>query len=528
VRPTLRSLPSFAPIVGASLVLRLVIAGTTGFGVDEAYAVTVSRPFSLSYFDHPPLHFWIAGAAAQLAHDTSPFWIRLPFVLLFTVTLVAIGNLTERLFSVRAAVFAVASLALSGVLGVTTGTWVLPDGPLVAATSVTAWLLAPLLVPSAPASGHEAVHVVSARIEWRWILIGVGTALAVLSKYHAVLTAGGVVLYFATVPASRWWLRTPWPWIAAAIGAIGMVPIIWWNAGHDWASFAFQGARASASHWSIAPVAENLAGQAAWLLPWIGIPLAIALVRALRAGPSHHAQWFCVCLAAGPIVMFTAIALGGARGLPHWQAPGWLFVFPLLGAWVDDVLRRGITWPRRWLAWSAIATMTLVCALLLHVRVRAFDHLLSASARRADPSLDAVSWRPVVEAAIAAAERERVSGDGEPLVLAARSWIQAGQIGASLGRHAIPVVCLCRDPHHFAWQNDTLPTRWTRVVLLDRLQPERRGWRDAEQVLGSDSVQISARDTVTITADLRVARYVIRRAPPRRAPGRMTEPAGEN
>ncbi len=523
-----RSLPSYAPIIVASLIVRLVIAATTGFGVDEAYAVAVSRPFSLSYFDHPPLHFWIAGAAAQLAHDTSPFWIRLPFVLLFTVTLVAVGSLTARLFSARAAVIAVASLAVSGVLGVTTGTWVLPDGPLVAATSVMACLLVPLLVPPRAAGGHEQVHLVAGSDKWRWSLVGVGTALAVLSKYHAVLTAGGVVLYFTTVPASRWWLRTPWPWIAAAISAIGMVPIIWWNAEHDWASFAFQGARAAASHWSIAPFAENVAGQAAWLLPWIAIPLAIALVRAVRAGPSHHARWFCVCLAAGPIVMFTAIALGGARGLPHWQAPGWLFVFPLLGAWLDALLGRGITWPRRWLAGSAIATTTLVGTLLLHVRYRALDHLLSASARRADPSLDALSWRPVVDAAIAAAERERVSGDGAPLVLAARSWIQAGQVGASLGPHEIPVVCLCRDPHHFAWQHDTLQTRWTRVVLLDRLQPARRGWRDAEHALGSDSVQVAAMDTVTITGDLRVARYVIRRARPLPTLSRVAEPTGEN
>ena len=49
-----------------TVVARVVLAGVLGLGVDESYEVVLSRVPSLSYFDHPPLSFWIAGGAARL------------------------------------------------------------------------------------------------------------------------------------------------------------------------------------------------------------------------------------------------------------------------------------------------------------------------------------------------------------------------------------------------------------------------------------------------------------------------------
>ena len=40
---------------------RLALAGLLDLGQDEAYALSVSRVFQWSFFDHPPMAFWIAG-----------------------------------------------------------------------------------------------------------------------------------------------------------------------------------------------------------------------------------------------------------------------------------------------------------------------------------------------------------------------------------------------------------------------------------------------------------------------------------
>ena len=43
--------------------LRLLLAFVWPAGIDEAYAISISPDWSLSYFDHPPAVFTIAGLA---------------------------------------------------------------------------------------------------------------------------------------------------------------------------------------------------------------------------------------------------------------------------------------------------------------------------------------------------------------------------------------------------------------------------------------------------------------------------------
>ena len=84
-------------IIAVGLIARIVLAAVIGLGVDESYAVSVARDASLSYFDHPPLSFWIAGAAAHLAGSEHRVVVRLPFILLFAGTTWLMFRLGARL-----------------------------------------------------------------------------------------------------------------------------------------------------------------------------------------------------------------------------------------------------------------------------------------------------------------------------------------------------------------------------------------------------------------------------------------------
>src|SRR5262249_45635560 len=118
---------------------------------------------------------------------------------------------------------------------------------------------------------------------WRlWLLIGVGLGLAGLSKYSAVLTAGGVVAFGLMSSKKRRWLLRPPPSVPGWVAFAMITPVIWWNAQHGWVSFEFQGARGIPSGLRPAQFLTMVLGQVAFLSPWIFAPLVAGLASAFR------------------------------------------------------------------------------------------------------------------------------------------------------------------------------------------------------------------------------------------------------
>src|SRR6516162_2994776 len=75
-----------ALLISTTFLARLVLASVLGLGVDESYVVAAGRKVQLSYFDHPPLAWWMAWAAAHLTGSENMLVVRLPFIALFAIT----------------------------------------------------------------------------------------------------------------------------------------------------------------------------------------------------------------------------------------------------------------------------------------------------------------------------------------------------------------------------------------------------------------------------------------------------------
>jgi len=433
-------------IIIATALVRSVLASTLGLGVDESYAASVARPLSLGYFDHPPLHFWIAGVAQWLAGSRpagplADLAVRAPFILLFAATTWLAWLITKRMFGPRAAVWSVAALNLSAVFTLSTASWVLPDGPLMCASLAAVYCV----VRALEADGTT----------W-WLAAGVAGGLALLSKYHAVFLAAGVFLFLATTPAHRRWLARPAPYLAATIAAVMFLPDIIWNAHHGWVSFAFQAARGVPQHANhLAALAQNVAGQIGYVLPWVWVPLMLALVAALRAGPRDPARWLLACLAVWPIGVFTVVSLGGNPGLPHWPALGYLMCFPLFGAWAGT---------RDLRVWARTSTAVLVGVVLVVV-LQTLTGILPLPAR-ADPTLDLIDWHNLRDT--------RIPPGG---FVATTSWVQGGKVSYALGPQ-VPVIVLSAAPHQFLYQRDPAASVGRDALLvirppvhLDRYRP---------------------------------------------------------
>jgi len=402
---------------------RLVLAATLGFGVDESYAVANARELSLSYFDHPPLHYWIAHAFMPLLGDGHA--LRLPFIILFAGSSWLLYLLTRRLYGAWAGVWAVLALNLSAFFTLSAGGWIVPDGALFFFLLAAALTLANAFFPAAaPVS------------PWRtWTLAGVFIGLASLSKYQAVLFGLGLLLYLASVRERRRVLLHPAPWAGALITLAIFSPVLIWNAQHGWVSFAYQGGRGLAQGGlHVGNALANAAGQAVWILPWIFVPLAIAVWQALRTGRRQERSWYCLCLGLPTIAFFTINPLWGDRGLPHWPMSGWLMLYPVLGAYLDGLVAAKQTAPRSWAIASAALLLALAAIAVGHAATGYGKLLLPAAFAHGDPTLEAVEWGP-----LRAELKARGYLDRNDMFVIAPNWMDAGRIDQALDG-ALPVT----------------------------------------------------------------------------------------
>lgn len=433
-------------------VIRILFASSVGLGTDESYMVGVSRQIAWSYFDHPPIHVWLVGLWAKLFGE-APVVVRLPFIALFAGSTWLMYRLAALAYGVRAGLWAALAFNLAPVFTLSTASWVLPDGPLVFFELLAGISLLSVLFPPSDDTARTANAAGSSWLLW----CGAGAAggLALLSKYTAVFFFAGTGLYLLTSRANRHWLARPEPWAGVALGALLFTPVLIWNANHDFVSFAFQGHRGIPGNVSLNWFLQDVGGQALYLLPWIALAIAFVVLRAFFS-TSERDRLF-GWLAAPAIVLFLALGLV-TRVLPHWPAAGWVFAFPLLGAALAKLERDHGDLLRR----VATGTAALLLGFFVFVASQAnYGWLGRVVPLPKDPTLEFLDWRGL-EPALSA--RGLMT---EGTVVAAGHWTSAAKINYALGRH-VPVLCLCDEPHHFAFLNDPKAYVGADAILLSR------------------------------------------------------------
>ncbi|HEX9168388.1 MAG TPA: glycosyltransferase family 39 protein [Roseiarcus sp.] len=406
----------------AFLAARLAFAFALGFGTDEAYTLPISRDLSLSYFDHPPLHQWIAHFAGRVSGEA--LGARLPFVALFAATGWLLYRLTSELFGSRAGLIALFALNVTPFFFASAGTWIVPDGPLLFGLALAAFALAPLFFD--PSGDKHRV--------WRlWLLAGLGFGLAGLSKYIGALAPLGLLAFLAISPSERRWFRHPAPYVAAMLAVLIVLPVFVWNAQHGWTSFIFQGSRGLASGGpKPLQVLRVALGQIAFLSPWLFVPLVAGIVSGLRRWRDGR-RLFLLCLSLPPIVLFTAAPLWIEKGQPHWAMAGWFFAFPLMGAWAQDI-SVPIKSLRRYATLSVALLALLTAGAVVEARTGWLWRLLPAGTT--DPTLEVLDWSGLVKAPLL---------QPSPAFVISTSWREAGKIALALGP-SIPIFVVSDDP----------------------------------------------------------------------------------
>ncbi|HKD54646.1 MAG TPA: glycosyltransferase family 39 protein [Steroidobacteraceae bacterium] len=441
-------------IIATFTVMRLVLAATVGLGLDGDYTVGVAHDLDLSYYDHPPLQYWLVHLFLPLLGDGRA--MRLPFIALFAGSCWLLYCLTRRLFSAQAGVIAVLALNCAACFTFGVGALVMPDGPLIFAQLAAALALARGLFP-----GHDPPQTALRT----WLHTGFWIGVAALSKYHALLFAAGVLLFLLTVPGRRRQLAQPWPWLGALLALAVASPVIAWNIQHDWISVGFQVGRAAGTGLHPGYVLANIAAQALWLLPWIFVAMLVAAWQAWRAGPANERYWYCLCLAAPTIAVFTLVPLWGSIGLPHWQMPGWLMLFPVFADWAV----RCISAPRlrRWSVASTAAVMVFAVLIIAHARTGFGRVLAPRLFASGDPTLQVFDWSQLPPAL----ESRGLLQTGTFLITS--NWIYAGKIDHAL-HDAVPIVIFGDNPKQFGVRYDPQTFLGRDAIVLEPVDSQQR------------------------------------------------------
>lgn len=277
-------------LIGAGLhFLYLVNDCPLDLSGDEAHYWEWSRRLDWSYYSKGPLVAWIIAAGRSVLAEWSQGFVgsevlavRVPAIVLSIMT--GLGLYVLALRTTRRPGVALASVALLNVI------------PIFAVGSVLMTIDAPLaccyvwgLV--------AAEHGLRGRALWPWVVTGLLAAAGLLAKYNMAflfVAVGGAILL---EPTYRVHLRHPGPYVGAVLGLLlGLLPVVLWNARHDWVSFRHVAGQAGVARGPRLDVLGPLmfvGGQLAVVGPvWFAVMVGavVALWRRPAAGPESERQ----------------------------------------------------------------------------------------------------------------------------------------------------------------------------------------------------------------------------------------------
>ncbi|MDQ6635383.1 MAG: glycosyltransferase family 39 protein [Gemmatimonadota bacterium] len=419
---------------GATL-LRLVFAALLPLFPDETYYWDWSRGSHLAagYFDHPPMIAVLVRAGTSLftalGVPPSPLAVRFFAVLAGGMAALAASAIARRLAGGLAArtaaiVFAVMPLAASGLVLAT------PDAPLLAASAVGLYCV----VRALESPGHSG-----AALLW-WSAAGVALGLAFASKYTSILLPITITAAVLIRPSLRARLREPGPYLACVLATLVFLPVIQWNAAHEWISFRFQlqhglGAPKGSA---IKRELDLIGGQLALVSPILFALGAYSVWNSLRR-TADDIRFALAVVAVGSWLFFVYSALRRSVEA-NWPAPSYIPGVALLASMYSSpgVSRAWRRWVNRGIALAAV----MVAVIYVH----ALAPILPLLPARRDPLARSAGWDRV-GTQVSNLQSALTAGSSSRAWVAADRYQEVSELAFhSAGRPT--VFCLCLSGRH--------------------------------------------------------------------------------
>ncbi len=297
-------------LIVVSTAIRLILAGTLEFSVDEVYYWTYALFPDWSHFEHPPMVGLVIQFFTLNLHWNSELFIRLGAIVFSAINTVVIFKIGTMIKDEYAGLFAAFLFNTSIYCSVLAGTFILPDTP-----QLLFWLLSIFFL------SKSIVHAPDRHSRRNWLMAGLCIGLATLSKYHGVFIGLGAFLY--VVIFNRSWLKQPVFYLGILLALLCITPIVYWNFENHFITFTFHGHRVTPG-FALHPeyFLREVVGQFAYNNPVNYIIIIMAMIAVWKGTPFIDKKYFRLLLLNGlPLwALFTVVSLF-RETLPHWSAP---------------------------------------------------------------------------------------------------------------------------------------------------------------------------------------------------------------
>ncbi|HSY23074.1 MAG TPA: glycosyltransferase family 39 protein [Polyangiaceae bacterium] len=376
-------------LIAAMTAFRLLIISTTGLTDTETYYLSWTRVLDWSYYDHPPLVAWSARLWTLASH--SAFAVRMGPVVYAGIAGVLLVRLGTRLFSPRAGFFAL--LVVTVLPGAFFTSFVLnPEGLL---APLWLWILLSL---DGLRRGREA---------WRPLVLGLAIGTAFLAKYTAVLAVPIALVFVATTPSLRHWLRRPSFYGAGLLALALTSPVLYWNSAHHWPSVSLHLSERmppmTGATWLV-HARQLVVGQLVVFHPLVLPALLATVVPTIRRARTDERYRLLAWAGAPVLAFFYAVMIRVCDAESHWTLVGYMALALALGAFLDESFDRLPERRTRVLRWAMHGVAALSFAAFgvyfIHSQTLVLARFLSPPIYdlRADPVTETMGWDRVQRA----------------------------------------------------------------------------------------------------------------------------------
>ncbi len=396
--------------LGALTVLRLIYCGQIELSPDEAYYFQWSEHLAPSYFSKGPgiaLTMWLSTHL----FGVSEFGIRAFSPLLALGTSLLLAGLARRLYSESAAVWTVLLINCTPIFNA--GGLVMTIDPLSiffwAAALYTFWLA---LEKSPAFSG------------W-WPLTGALIGCGFLAKYTNAMQLLSILLLLAITPRHRRELRRPGFAALLAVFALFTIPVLVWNAQHDWITLRHLGERgglSDAPRFRPGEFFTYLGLHFGVYSPLIFAAMLFALPWAWKKARTHFKPRFLLAFTLPLFLLYFTLSLKQS-GEPNWTAPATISLAILTVACWQELAAE-----RKWARTFAVAALSLGAVMsVITVDTELLRRAGIPLSYDLDPSARLRGWRTGAKQ-IEALRKKYEAEHGQPVFLIANNYATASSL----------------------------------------------------------------------------------------------------